>query len=816
MERWLRDIVQATRRLGGARLFSATVLVVIITSVAVTAAMSSLATGVLQRALPYPDAARLVRVNEFSRAQEIPEMPASLESVRIWREQSSIFEDFGVAHAPLNLTLESADGAVRLLGGLVAPEMFATLDVQPVLGRAFGPDEGTIGAASSSVVLSHEVWTRVFGQDPATIGRTLTINGLPWTVVGVLPGSTPLLPTSTETIDVWMPLGQSPVLLGRDVSHERTFRAFFMIAKLRADVTPERVAEELQTIGARIKELHPDSSRDWEWETRPLASVVTRELRGPMAAMVGGAALLLVVGIANVLGLFVQRARRTAASASVSVALGASRADLLRIATIEAALLWLPGAIAGLGLAASAIRLRESWMPFPLPPHLEVSLEPLAIVVGVIFAIGFAVATGVVTSAWWWRQGARAVLGGGRGVADPMSGRAVKAGLAVQVALAAVLTVTGLLTYMSIARLAAADIGFNPDRLVTLRVDVPAELRSADQVNPTAERILTALKASPVAEDATFWAPHVPAQAVWHSSVRVFDRPDLGRDGQLPVVRIHQIDAGAATLLGLRFVEGTDFTAGDRQSGRRVALVSESAAREWWGETSAVGRQIQRWNHDAWSTVVGVVADAPLAGRQGEGSDFVRDAFFLHAQDPQRPLVFLVRTRSDDATAMAAARDAVRGAAPDLPLYAVRMMSDIVRSQEQVGRSTARLGAMFALLALGLVGVGLYGLLANLITRRAMEISLRKALGASTARILREVIAPTLRLFVVGGAAGLGLAWLVLPQLLTGVLFQMDTDEPSAYLAAALILVVAMVPALVGPALQGASKSPAGVLRSTT
>jgi len=258
----------------------------------------------------------------------------------------------------------------------------------------------------------------------------------------------------------------------------------------------------------------------------------------------------------------------------------------------------------------------------------------------------------------------------------------VRLGLGVQIALASVLTVAGLLTIRSLLNLVGADVGFDSDRLLTVRVDVPSELCAVEEISRTADEILAEIQTIPVVEQAALWAPHVPAQDTWHTSVAVYSRADLQELSDMPLVRIHQVSAGAATLLGLEFKEGRDFSPADHESGRRVALVSESAAREWWGAEPDVGRRIKRWNHDEWSTVTGVVADAPLAGRQGEGSDFTKDVFFLHDQDPQPYLVFFMRMEDAAPGGVIATEAAIRCAAPDLPVCAVRFIKDILNDQE--------------------------------------------------------------------------------------------------------------------------------------
>ena len=281
----------------------------------------------------------------------------------------------------------------------------------------------------------------------------------------------------------------------------------------------------------------------------------------------------------------------------------------------------------------------------------------------------------------------------------------------------------------------------------------------------------------------------------------------------MPLVRIHQVGHQAATLLGLDFVDGRDFTAADRTSGRRVALVSETAAREWWGDENPVGRLIRRWNHDEWSSVVGVVGDAPLAGRLGEGADFHRDVFFLYDQDPQAYLVFLMRVRGEAPDIALTTERAIRRAAPDLPVYGVRFMDDILGEQEQISRSTAMLGVIFAAAALVLVGVGLYGILANVVAEKAAEISLRKALGATTSRIVREVTVPAFVVLLLGSVSGLALARSILPAMMVDTLFGVSPTAMALYAWAAVILVVATVPALVGPAVRSSKQNPVEALR---
>jgi len=813
MEQWSREVSQAARRLTRVPVFSGTILVVFVVALGIAMSVSSLAIGIFAQAVPYEDASRLVQVYETNESENIAFMQSSVPTFQVWLEQNSVFEQMRMAHAPLNLTLSTVEGTERVIGGLVSPSVFTTLGVESSIGRVFGADEVGFGTAAQSVLISHELWTREFGADPAVIGSLISVNGSGWNVVGVLPPRTPLLLTTAERVDVWLPLGHAPLVFGSDVSQQHTFRAFWAMGRLRPGLEERRLREEAEVMGARISEMFPDTSEGWEWKIRPLTAAVTQQLKGPTVTLVVGALLLLVVAMTNIVGLFVQRARGTTRAAAVRIAVGAMKVDLTRTAATEAVLLAVPGTLGGLVFAQIAVMSYGSWMPFPLPPFMDIGLDVRVIGGAVILASVTVLTAASLTSWWWWRSAASTGVGTRAAMKPANTWSAARLGLGLQVSLATVLTIAGLLTARSFGNLASADVGIRPERLLTARVDVPAVLRPVDELSLTSDEILERLRALPEVSEAALWSPHVPAEATWHTAVAVFSRPDLQAQEDMPLVRIHQIGQQAATLLGLGFVAGRDFTADDRSSGNRVALVSETAASEWWGTENPIGRRIRRWNHEDWSTVVGVVRDTPLAGRQGEGSDFFREVYFLYDQDPQEYLVFLMRIKDEALAITVAAEQAIRSAAPDLPVYGVRFMDEILSGQEQVGRSTAMLGTIFALTALVLVGVGLYGILSHLVAQKAIEISLRKALGATTSRIVREVTVPAFVVLLFGGGVGLAVAWSILPSIMVDALFGVAPTDVSVYAWSVVILLLASVPALIGPALRGSRQSAVTALR---
>jgi len=815
MERWLRETRQAARILTGTPGFSVTVVAVFVISVAIATSVWSLGSTIFGQAVPFANADRLVNLHELNRGQGIDFMENSWPTYRLFEEQATAFETLGLLAAPNNLTLTTDEGGQRIVGGLASPSVFEMMGVEMALGRPFGTAEEGYGTAARSVVLGYDFWSRRFGADPAVVGTSVLLNGTAWSIVGVLPPHTPLLPTVSVEVDAWLPAGQATAVYARDISQDHSVRVFTTLGLVREGVSPDRLDAEVAAISRRISEAFPETSRGWEWTALKLSDVVTARLRGPAMTMVSGAIVLLLVAITNVLGLFGQRARSSARAATVRLAIGGTRDDLTRIATTEAAVLIVPGTLFGIAVGALALKTYTVWTPFPLPPHMQVGLDAWAVTATLAVALVTVALIGRVTG-WWLSRigdsdsGLRTPSLGGR-----TGWRAARFGLGMQVALTALLTATGLLTARSFASLIATDIGFDPDNLLISRIDVPAELRPTDELTSTADEILERLRTLPGVERAALWAPHVPAQAIWTTRVVVFDRPDLQEPADQPLVRIHMVGPEAATTLGLRFVAGRDFTLDDRTSRRRVAIVSETAAREWWGSENPIGRRIRRWTHEQWSEVVGVIADAPLAGRQDAFGNNGRDVLFLHDQDPQPYFVFLMRTRTESDALALQASETIHAYAPELPVYQVGYMSEIVADQEQMSRSTAMLGMIFASAALLLVAVGVYGVLSHMVKQKALEISLRKALGASTARILREVSLPALSVLLAGCAAGLGTAWVALPRWLGSTLYEADPTQPLIYVGTVLILVGATMPALLKPATAGSKKDPADVLRGS-
>ncbi len=329
----------------------------------------------------------------------------------------------------------------------------------------------------------------------------------------------------------------------------------------------------------------------------------------------------------------------------------------------------------------------------------------------------------------------------------------------------------------------------------------------------TARELLLAARETPGLASAHLWSPHVPGEAVWMSRFHVEDRPELA-DHEIPGGRIHGVTPGAVTGIGMTVVEGRDITEEDHASGRPVALVSETAARDLWPHGSAVGRRIRKWNWDEWLTVVGVVADVKHVGRQGPGSEFGRDFYFLmdHAPELGRDLVVLAKAAGNADELAGPLRTALLEAAPDLPVYDVRSMDKRLRSHESVARVTALLAMAYALVALLLAGLGLFTILTYAAERRRGEIGLKMALGAPSSLITAELTREGLRTGLTGVVLGLGVS-LATARALGTLLYEISPLDLPTLVGASMLLLALAVAGSAVPAVRAGRWSPAGLLR---
>ncbi len=807
----MRELRWVVRRMRRRPLFAVMFTTIFGVSLGISLVVLTLAEATLGTVLPYEEPDALVALVESRPEEGIERMISSYSSLQDWRERTSTFQELGGVRVQVGTTLRTESGAARLEGAVVSGSMFDVLGVEPALGRAFTPDEDRRGADVTSVVVSHGFWTDFLGADPGSLGSGVDLNGEVWTVVGVLaPGAT-LAPHHNEPIDVWFPIGAAGLIDGPPVYDNRGYRIFQLIGRLRPGATPADLDAEVARMTADLEAENPDSHSGWLWSATELRARVLQGVEGPVSSLFAGGMVLFAVAVVNLVALFVQSLRRDLTELATRRVLGAGVGSLVRQGLLELAALGALGGLLGVGIAVVGVRLLPNWLALSLPAHADVRFDPGLWSGAFAGAELLVLAAGAVAMAFALGRLAPTTVTAGRVVGSGRSGRRVTAvSVGAQIALTTVLAIGAAVAARSFAALAGMDPGIDPDGLMALRIDVPPQGWPTEELPLLTEELRRSLAEVPGVDEAHLWSPHVPTDALWYTRVRLLDRPDL-TDADLPAVRINSVSPGAVTGVGLSVVAGRDMSEDDRTAGRRVVLVSESAARQWWGAVdAAVGRSLRRWNHEEWSEVVGVVRDAPLSGRRGDGSDFFVDVYFPFDNDIQRSLVFLTRSAAGhDPDAL---RAVVRSVAPGLPAYDVRTMADRLAEQDGLARSAALLGAVFAGTAIVLAALGLYGATMTVVTRRRREMGLRQALGATPARIASELTAASSRVVVAGVVLGVAAAAVTLRSL-DPSLFVVGADDGPSYAIGIGLVLAAAVAALAPPALRAVRSSPAQTLK---
>lgn len=806
-----QDVRVALRTLLRRPAFAVTAVGILTLGLGASVAVGSLARSVLLGALPYPDGDRLVSVFEANDAGGMPEVLTSYLNYGALRDQG-VFEEMAISRNQVRVVMTTPEGPETMDVDVVSPELFDLTGARAAVGRLFGPEADQRPGEHAVVVLSEEIWRGRFGQDPGVVGRSVNVNGRPYEIVGVMGSGFLSFPDPSLHADAWVPVMMGPELVHPDLLDNRINRQLPVLAKLRDGVTEEQARAELATLSARLAEAYPDSNQGWEARFKTLRELYLGDLAGPVVALLAGAGFLLLIGCANVANLLLVRATERQREVVLRRALGASRRRIAVQMMSEALVLAGLAGVLGTALAAFAVGLIVSVSPVPLPPFVVPSVD----VASLLGALGLSVLTGVGFGIVPLLMGAggdlRSSLGSAGAGTSLRGARLRRVFVVAEVATAVTLLAGAGLLVRSLAALQGVDKGFRPERVVTLSVQASTEVTSDEDLPLLAGRLTDAARSLPGVAGAAIWSPHIPGAATWYTRIRPEDRPEAP-DQDLPLVRFHYVGGGAFRELGLRLVAGRGIEDQDRSDARPVIVLSESAAENLWPGQDPIGRQIRRWNRDAWATVVGVVADAKQGGRQGPEAEFTRDVYFSFQQEPQRIIALMVRTTGDPAALVPTLRAGVQSAIPDLPVYDVQPLAVRLGEEERTPAFTATLAVWYSVLAMALAVIGLYGVLAYSVSRRTREIGLRVALGAEPASIRRDVVREGLAMGVVGSVLGVALT-LGVGRWLGSILYGVEPTDPVSLWLAPVALLIAVTVACTLPARKAARVDPTVALRS--
>ena len=826
LETLAQDVRHALRLMQRDPAFTLTALATLTLGIGLNAAIFSVAYGVLWRPLPYPDADRLVVLTSSQQtAAGVKTLstwaPVSYEALR--RHATSFEQLAAYTSNDAQLTGRGEPQQVHALD--VSPGFFGTLGVAPARGRGFLEGARATDDERSAIV-SDRLWRTSFNADPAVIGQSVTIDGLPRTVVGVLPPDFSFRPVirtgALPEADVFMP-SRWPGDTGKSAF-------LFLLGRMKARVTPERVEAELTALvndpsvaaaGALAPEGALAANVPAVAHVMGLRQYGTQSVRALLLVLLGAVSFVLLIACVNVANLQMARLIARRSELSVRMALGAGRRRIMRQLLTEAVVLSLAGALLGLVLAQIAIHLTLPLVPQAMLPRLVGIVIDARVMV---FCLGSAVVTTVLVglvpalrvSGATFGEGVALHAGEGRATGDRQGERLRTLLVVAQIAMTLVLLIGAGLLIHSFVRLMSVSPGFESSGrngvVQTVKVVLPQHLfDDAGRIHAFARGVL----------DRVRYLPGVKSASLINSAPfgRMFIQGSFEIEGQpKPVLVAGQpkIDARYFETMGIALLAGRDFTESDTATAPRVAIVSERIVRECFpgGSGEALGRRVRLefGGEGAWLTVVGVVADIRQMGLDRDVQPMIYVPFQQDRSGLVRFVSFVARTNTPTSVAEGI-RAEIRRAAPDLPIQATATMDEAVAASVASPRFRMLLLAMFAIAATLIAVCGIYGLMAYAVTQRRREIGVRMALGAERRDVLRLVLSRALRVVILGSAVGL-VGAIGMTRVLRRFLFGVTPTDPVVFATVTLLLVAVALVAAWLPARRATRIDPCVALRA--
>jgi putative ABC transport system permease protein len=797
---FLQDLRYAARMLRRSPAFTFAAITTLTLGIGTTVAMFTVVSGVLLRPLPFPQPDRLFLV-ALSPKSFLMAQPGMADVTYLqFRERDRSFQHLA-AFSAYKGNLAGAGDPVVLTMANVTTAFFDALGVRPAMGRTFLSTDGAEGG-ERTIVISDGLWRSRFGADPAIVGKTIRLNDLGHTVVGVMPGGFDF----PGAVAGWTPTAVK-ITPGNSLLVP-------VVGRLKPDVSIEQARAAFETTFASLPDVSVEDRSKWVVGLIPLKELLVGDVRRPLQLFAAAVLVVLLIACANVANLLLARASGRDREIAVRAALGAGRRRLIRQLVTESLLLSGIGAVFGVLLARWTVAALLAAAPpgrIPRTEMVEIDVAVLAFAVGTaaLTAILFGLAPALRLTR---SRSAHGLVPTGRTIAaghDRLRGILVVS----EIAMALVLLTGAGLMMQSFLRLRAVDTGFDPDNVLRMSVELPtAKYSSAEQVQLFHQGMLERLAALPgvTAAGLVNWLPLGDMYLQGDFTVEGAAEPPRFNVGKTAV------SGGYFQSMGIRLLHGREFDGTDTATSQPVAIISRTVANALDGSGRPLGKRISVWgraNARQWLTVVGVVDDVRQLGPTQKLHPAVYQPYLQVGNAGfLRGVNYVVRTTVDPAVLAPGLRDVLRSMDKDQPAAALGLTKDVVELATATPAFYARLLSIFAALAVALALLGTYGVIAYSVAQRSREIGLRMALGAQSSRVVSMVLLRTGRLAMAGVAIGAGVAWATTDFLRT-LLFEITPTDPATFVAVALAVFTAAMLAGAVPARRATRVDPLTALR---
>jgi len=807
----LQDIRYAFRMLIKRPGFTAIVVLTLALGIGANTTIFSAIDAVLLNPLPYKDPERLVVIWETNKHLG-PEMwdrnEVAMGNFLDWRSRNQVFDQLG-ALFDTSMNLTGVGEPQRIKSYVVTTNFFQVLGVQPMLGRSFLPEEEKPGAPFT-VILSHDLWQRQFGSDPNIINKSLTFNGHQVAVVGVMPPGFEVQFPISKHVDMFVPF---IIDVADPDYHDRTQNFLYTVARLKPGVSQEQAQAEMNLIAGQLQQQYPETNAESGVRVVPLHKQIVGNVESYLYMLFAAVGFLLLIACTNVAGLLLARVTARHREVAIRIAVGASRWRLVRQLLTESVILSALSGLLGLLLAYGGVKLLVALTPSEVPRLHEIGLHvpvflwtlTISIVTGVLFGLAPAVQASKpdLNTALKESSGRNPGSFQGSGLRNLL--------VVSEVAVALLLLVGAGLMTKSFMRLQRVDPGFDATNVVSMNIALPTSKYRPQQTNVFYDQLSERLRNLPGVKSVAgidvlpLGNGNVSSRFLIEGApfVPLADRPYAG-------VRV--VTPDYFQTMGIPNLRGRSFTAQDRENTPGVIIVNEALASRYWPNEDALGKRLGSFEEvpgKQWLEIVGVVGNVRHKAIETE---VMPEIYFPYQQSPGNFMNLVVRTASDPASMVPAIRSQVLSVDKDQPV------SDIMTMEQRVAKSVAAkrfvmflLGA-FSILALGLAAVGIYGVMAYLVTQRTQEIGVRMALGAQKRDVLNLVVKKGMALAIIGTAIGL-VASLALTRLMRSLLFEVTPTDWLTFVITSIVLLTVALLACYIPARRATKVDPLTALR---